>query len=142
MAKWVICKAGKGYHIIGNKQDELETTFEVNSVGIVKETKSDHLLVWLIGSDSYWMIQKDEVEEIDVTKTGDKFHSKICNICHCLKPVENFSRNQTNLHGILRRPSCQKCRTTIDKRSPKSRQAKTNGEKQTKSRRTIFLPDL
>ena len=84
-------------------------------------------LFLLIGSASGIMETiEDEsiVELIDVTKTGDKFSVKICNICHCLKPVDNFSRNQTNLHGILRRPSCQKCRTTIDKRAPKSRQAK------------------
>ena len=29
------------------------------------------------------------------------------------------------MHGIVRRPSCNRCRTDIDKRAPKSKQAKT-----------------
>lgn len=57
-------------------------------------------------------------------QTGDKFANKICNICHRLLPREEFSRNQTNKHGILRRPICKRCRTDIDKRAPKTRQAK------------------
>jgi len=32
--------------------------------------------------------------------------------------------NQNNKHGQVRRPSCKKCRTDIDKRAPKTRQAK------------------
>ena len=47
---------------------------------------------------------------------------KICNVCHCL--LEDFARNQNNIHGIVRRPSCNRCRTDIDKRAPKSRQAR------------------
>ena len=39
---------------------------------------------------------RDNLTDLDVNKTGDKYDSKICNICHCLKPVENFSRNQTS----------------------------------------------
>jgi transcription elongation factor Elf1 len=81
-------------------------------------------LIWLIGADCDFIIPKVEVEEIDVTRTGDKFEFKICNVCHCIKSVENFARNQNNLHGTIRRPSCNKCRTTIDKRAPRTKQAK------------------
>lgn len=41
-----------------------------------------------------------------------------------LLPVEQFVKNQRNKHGIVRRPSCNRCRTDIDKRKPKSSQAK------------------
>ena len=39
-------------------------------------------------------------------------------------PVDDFAPNQNNLHGVVRRPTCKKCRTDIDKRAPKSSQAK------------------
>jgi hypothetical protein len=124
MNKWVICKQGKSFLLKDGVQERFETNFDKDAVGLIKEEHGDNFLVWLIGSDSYWIIPQKEVEEIDVTKTGDKFDYKICNICHCLKPTENFARNQNNKHGIIRRPSCQKCRTSIDKRAPKTKQAK------------------
>jgi hypothetical protein len=110
--------------IKNSKPERYETSFNKGAVGLVREEYSDSMVGWLIGTDNLWKISKDDLEEIDVTKTGDKFEKKICNVCHCLKPTENFARNQTNLHGILRRPSCMKCRTSIDKRAPKTLQAK------------------
>ena len=140
MSEWVVCKHGKGYLVKNNKQEMLETNFDKNSIGLVKEDRGANYLIWLIGSDSYWIIPKNEVEPIDVNKTSDKYSEKICNVCHCLKPIENFSRNQTNLHGILRRPSCQKCRTTIDKRAPKSRQAKQMEKQKPKKGEPFLCP--
>jgi transcription elongation factor Elf1 len=124
MNGWVVCKQGKGYLFKDGIQERLETNFDKDAVGLIKEDRGDDFLVWLIGSDSYWIIPQKEVEEIDVTKTGDEVDYKICNVCHCLKPTENFSRNQNNLHGVLRRPTCRKCRTSIDKHPPKTKQAK------------------
>jgi transcription elongation factor Elf1 len=124
MNRWVVCKQGEGYLFKNNIQEKLETNFDRDSVGLIKENRGDNFLVWLIGNDSDFIIPKTDVEEIDVTKTGDKFEFKICNVCHCLKPIENFAKNQNNLHGIIRRPSCNKCRTSIDKRAPKTKQAK------------------
>jgi len=124
MNNWIVCKHGKGFLYKDNIKERFETNFDKDAIGLIKEERDDDFLVWLIGSDSYWIIPKNEVEEVDVTKTGDKFDYKICNVCHCLKPTENFARNQNNLHGIIRRPSCQKCRTSIDKRAPKTKQAK------------------
>jgi transcription elongation factor Elf1 len=124
MNRWVVCKQGKGCLVKNGIQEKLKTNFDKNSVGLIKEENGDNFLVWLIGNDSDFIIPKTAVEEIDVTKTGDKFEFKICNVCHCLKPVGNFAKNQNNLHGIIRRPSCNKCRTTIDKRAPKTKQAK------------------
>lgn len=123
MNKWVVCHEGKGHLYKNNIKEKLETNFDVDSVGLIKEEKDDYI-VWLIGSDSTWFIAKKDIEEFDVTKTGDKYSHKICNVCHCLKPVEQFDKNQNNLHGVVRRPSCRKCRTSIDKRAPKTKQAK------------------
>ncbi len=41
---------------------------------------------------------------------GDEFTHKICNLCHRLLPKEEFSLNQRNQHGEIRRPSCKRCR--------------------------------
>lgn len=138
MYNWVVCKKGRGYLLKDNIQEKFETNFDKDAMGIIKEVRENNLLIWLIGSDTYWIIPNTDVEKVDVTKTGDKFEFKICNICHCLKPTENFARNQNNLHGIIRRPTCQKCRTSIDKRAPKSKQAKQM-EKQKPQKGEPFL---
>jgi transcription elongation factor Elf1 len=137
MNKWGVCKQGKGYLFKDNIQGKFETNFGKDAVGVIKEERGEYFLVWLIGSDSHWIVSKNEVEGIDVTKTGDKFDFKICNVCHCLKPTENFAKNQNNLHGTVRRPSCQKCRTSIDKRAPKTKQAKQM-EKQKPKKGELF----
>jgi len=138
MNEWVVCRQGKGYLFKDNIQEKIETNFDKDAVGLIKEEKGDNFLVWLIGNDSYWIVPKKDVEKIDVTKTGDKFDYKICNVCHCLKPTEKFDRNQNNKHGIVRRPSCQKCRTSIDKRAPKTKQAKQM-EKQKPQKGDAFI---
>ena len=124
MNKWVVCQKGQGYLVNNNIQESIKTSFDIDSVGLIKEKQEDNFLIWLIGSDTLWVVSKADVMVIDVTKTGDKFTHKICNVCHTLKPIEQFDKNQNNLHGIVRRPSCRKCRTSIDKRAPKTRQAK------------------
>lgn len=124
MTKWMVCAKGQGRQIVDGVADSMLTSFDKDSVGLIKEERQDGLVIWFIGSDSHWLIEKSEARSIDVTKTGDKFSHKICNICHCLKMVEQFDKNQNNLHGAVRRPSCRKCRSDIDKRAPKTSQAK------------------
>jgi hypothetical protein len=120
--------------------ETLETNFDKDAVGLIKEDRGDSLLIWLIGNNNEYIISKTDMEIIDVTATGDKFGFKICNICHCLKPVENFARNQNNLHGIVRRPSCNKCRTNIDKRAPKTTQAKQMEKQKPKTGEPFVCP--
>jgi len=140
MKGWVVCRKGKGFLYKNNVQEKLETNFDKDAVGLIKEDREDNVLVWLIGIDSDFVVPKSDVEEINVTKTGDKFDFKICNVCHCLKPVENFARNQNNLHGIIRRPSCIKCRTDIDKRAPKTKQAKQMDKDKPKTGEPFVCP--
>lgn len=103
--------------------------FQKTSVGLLKSEEAGLCVIWLIGRDEIYSVSKEHVSTINVVNTGDKHKNKICNTCHCLKPVEQFARNQTNLHGIIRRPSCKRCRTDVDKRAPKTQQAK-QAEKQ------------
>lgn len=124
MTNWVVCFKGRGRLINGEVVEKRITTFDRDSVGLIKSQDGDICVVWLIGNDTLWQIPENEVRQIDVAKTGDGFDQKICNVCHCLKPVEQFAKNQINKRGIVRRPSCHKCRTDIDKRAPKTKQAK------------------
>jgi len=68
------------------------------------------------------------------------FQKKICNICHRLLPIEQFAKNQRNKHGIVRRPSCNRCRTDIDKRAPKSSQAKQKEKERPKKGEPFQCP--
>lgn len=124
MSKWVVCLKGSGYLCKDNTKERFETSFAVDSVGLIKGEDGDSFIVWLIGSDNIYSVKKSNTQPVDVTKTGDKYKFKICNVCHCLKPIEHFDKNQNNKHGVVRRPSCRRCRTDIDKRAPKTKQAK------------------
>ena len=127
--KWVVCSKGQGrQHENGIPEDRIRN-FRPDSIGLVKEETEDIVVVWFIGRDETWSVPLKETRLINVSKTGDKFESKICNVCHCLLPVEKFDKNQNNKHGTVRRPSCIKCRTDIDKRAPKSKQAKAMEKK-------------
>ena len=122
--KWIACLAGRGHAVEDGKAVKRERNFPKNSIGLVKETAAGRVSVWLIGRNEIWSVPESDVKTVDVLTTGDKYSHKICNICHCLLPVGNFAKNQNNVHGIVRRPSCIKCRTDIDKRAPKNNQAK------------------
>lgn len=123
--QWVSCNSGKGKLKEGETVSKIDYHFPKQSIGLVQgDYDSHHFIVWLIGKGEYWVVTKASVETIDITQTGDRYSRKICNVCHVIKDVESFARNQNNLNGIIRRPSCITCRTDIDKRPPKSRQAK------------------
>ncbi len=63
-------------------------------------------------------LSPDDYQIIDVTKTGDEYPKKICNICHKLLDTTLFARNQINIVRPVRRPSCQECRKTLEGESP------------------------
>ena len=124
MMDWVYCPSGSGYQHDGGVVSIRLRHFKANSVGIRQQDDGTNSVIWLIGTNENWTVASGELVTVDVLKVGDKFVQKICNICHCLLPVDQFAPNQNNLHGVLRRPSCRQCRTDIDKRAPKSQQAK------------------
>ncbi len=123
--RWVCCFEGQGYLHEERGISSRKRHFKKTSVGKVKKISNEIATVWLIGLNEVWNIPISEIAYLDVLETGDKFQEKICNICHRLLSVNEFARNQNNKHGIVRRPSCNHCRTDIDKRAPKSGQAKT-----------------
>ena len=117
-----MCSHGWGYPK-GSTDTEMRS-FPQWSIGRVRDRSDGFIKVWLIGIDEVWVIPASECEVVELAETGDKFDYKVCNICHRYLSVTSFARNQNNVHGIVRRPSCVRCRTDIDKRAPKSAQAK------------------
>ncbi len=129
---WVVCQKGIGHRHDGDVVSSRKRHFQFDSVGLVQEIKDAVITVWLIGTGDVWDVPSTDVISVDVLATGDKFSHKICNACHRLLPVDQFSPNQNNLHGVVRRPSCLQCRTDIDKRAPKTKPAKDLEKKRPK----------
>ena len=135
---WVCCKESSGYRHEDDSVSTQRRHFQKKSVGILKELNSDIATVWLIGKNETWNIAASSLAVVDVFKTGDNYNNKICNICHRLLSVDSFAKNQSNKSTkILRRPSCLDCRTDIDKRAPKTKQAR-DAEKQRPKYGTAF----
>jgi len=47
MNEWVVCRKSKGYLFKNNAQEKIETNFDKNAVGLIKEEKGESFLVWL-----------------------------------------------------------------------------------------------
>ena len=137
MEGWVECLKGQGYRNENDGVSRRLQTFKKNSVGYVESRKEGFVTVVLAANEEMWDVPENEVRRIDVRKTGNKSRRKICNICHRILPIGRFARNQVNKHGIVRRPSCKACRTDIDKRAPKSQQAKRK-EKERPAKGELF----
>lgn len=86
-----------------------------NDVGIVKSGEKAIFFIRLWQSVS---LSPNDYQIIDVTKTGDEYPKKICNICHKLLDTTEFARNQNNIKRPVRRPSCRECRKTLEGKNP------------------------
>lgn len=86
-----------------------------NSVGIIKAINGNFAMVLFIGKNELKRIEIENLKIIDIYKTGKGYKNKICNICHILKPTDDFEINQTDAKGIkTTRPSCRECRKSIN----------------------------
>ena len=112
---------------------------EVNSVGIIKSASQEQAQIYFIGESKNVTMPFDSLCTIEVYETGDRYDKKICNVCHILKPVEEFTINQTNAKGEKqRRPSCKSCRKIIDgKGLTAAEEIRMNAEKP--SNKSIFV---
>lgn len=90
-------------------------TVHKDDVGIIKngETSIFFVRLW-----HHVKLSPKDYEVIDITKTGDEYSKKICNICHKLLDTTLFARNQNNVNRPVRRPSCRECRKTLEGKSP------------------------
>ncbi|TLD88254.1 MULTISPECIES: Hpy99I family type II restriction endonuclease [Helicobacter] len=98
--------------VIANKQVD---NIAKNSVGVVKALNGNFAMVLFIGVNEIKKMRYEDLESIDIYKTGKGFDVKICNICHILKNTSSFEVNQTDAKGNkTTRPSCRECRKQID----------------------------
>ena len=87
----------------------------INSVGIVKSSFGGRAQVHFVGKNEEVIAPFGSLLVIDVEEIGDGYPNKICNICHILKPIDEFERNQNTGSGRpTTRPSCKICRKDID----------------------------
>jgi hypothetical protein len=114
------------YVILNEKVKDLEK----NSVGFVKKVTATKAKVFFIGKLKEIDIDLSKIKFIDTAKTGrpkgtvKEFPTKICNVCHILKPINEFAVNQNAVAGRTRRPSCNECRKGIDGMALKSSERK------------------
>lgn len=86
-----------------------------DDVGIVKSDNGRVASIFFIRAWREIDLSKSDFQIFDVTKTGDGFEKKICNICHKLVKTTNFQKNQNGINNrSVRRPSCNDCRKNLD----------------------------
>ena len=86
-----------------------------NSVGIIRALNGTSAMVFFIGENTTKRVNFNLLKTIDIYKTGKGYSHKICNICHILKPTNDFEINQTDAKGRkTTRPSCRICRAKMD----------------------------
>ena len=86
-----------------------------NSIGIIKALNGKNAMVLFVGLNKILRVDNKNLEVLNVEHTGKGYDKKICNICHILKPKEEFDINQTDAKGRkTTRPSCKECRKDID----------------------------
>lgn len=109
---------------VESKKDIETLGVETADVGVLKSRIGERLYVFFIRIWKQVEMSADSCAVVDVDKTGDGYERKICNVCSKLKKTSEFARNQ-NAKGDrpVRRPSCQKCRRTMEgvSVSPKER---------------------
>ncbi len=107
--------------VIAKRDIEISTNIAVekDDVGITKEETSKDASIFFVRIWQEVLLNKDDFEIFDVTKTGDAFPKKICNMCHKLIDTREFARNQNAINNRpVRRPSCQKCRKVLEGTDP------------------------
>ena len=115
---------------------------DINSVGIIKSIFPDRAYVHFVGRNEEVIAPFTSLQVIDVEGIGDGYSHKICNICHILKPIDEFARNQNTGKGRpTTRPSCKICRKNIDgKDMPASERRRMDEVKPTD--KTVFVCPL
>lgn len=138
---WIFCKNGRGWkHGLNGHVSNRIQNFPKMAVGQVRKILTGRIEVYFIGSGEVWDIKAEDVTKLNLKRTGDQFKRKVCNRCHCLLPTKHFAINQRNKDRQVRRPTCADCRTGIDKRAPKTSQAKAMAKKRPKLGQVFECP--
>lgn len=92
-----------------------EIVVEKGDVGVIKSEAKNNASIFFIRIWKQVDLGKNDIDIIDVRKTGDGFSKKICNVCHKLKKTTDFAKNQNAKNNrSVRRPSCKDCRVKME----------------------------
>lgn len=81
-----------------------------NAVAYIHQRRSRRSLVFVVGKRRLYWVNNEDIQPFDPLNTGDGYDDKICLSCGLLKPVVDFSINQTRSDGTkVRRPRCEDC---------------------------------
>lgn len=84
-------------------------------VAIVQQERQDSCNVLIVRIGKCVDLPRTDYEYFDVTKVGDAFPRKVCNVCQRYLPTGQFQLNQNGKgNRPIRRPSCDDCREIID----------------------------
>lgn len=93
-----------------------------NALAYLNINRRVHSLVFVVGKRRLYWVNNGDIQPFDPTQTGDRYANKICLNCGILKPVEDFSINQTRSDGTkVRRPRCENCFATDSGRTMNAR---------------------
>lgn len=114
---------------------------EKKSVGIINSIDQEDAMVYFVGKNKVVITPFDSLSIIDADKTGKGYPNKICNVCHVLRPMEEFARNQNDGKGRpTRRPSCKDCRKIIDGKNLSATERKRLNEKRPPNKTRFVCP--
>ena len=84
--------------------------FGAKSIGYLDIEGRERSRVYVVGKQRVYWVRNQDFEPFDPTTTGIRTAEKICRSCVRLKPLEDFSLNQTNAAGEkTTRPRCKDC---------------------------------
>ena len=94
-----------------------------SDVGIVQAEQHNFLTVHFLRINQHIQINKNFVQEFDITQTGDRYIQKVCDRCYKLLDTETYFENNRLKKGdvITKRPSCRDCRKLKNGKSISSR---------------------
>ena len=103
--------------VIANRDLKISDTelLEKDDIGIIMSESSEVAVIFFIRIWEKIRLSRNDYEIFEVTKTGDEFPKKICNICHKLLDTTHFAKNQNGKNNrSVRRPSCSSCRKILE----------------------------
>lgn len=99
-----------------NKPFEVDGTLvREYEVGIVQRESEDACPVLIVRINKQVQLPRSDFVYFDVTRVGDAFPKKVCNVCQRYLDTSQFQLNQNGKGDRpVRRPSCNACREIID----------------------------
>lgn len=126
-------------YIYISKVADKNGSIELNDVGHLLVVNHNSINAKLIRENIEVELLKSQFKYFDISKTGDRFETKVCDRCFkLLKTKEYFSGNRIKKDNVItNRPSCKNCRKIKDGKSI-SKTERENWERKKPSNYSLF----